>query len=87
MVIWSLDVVRDLWYTDIEGGDTERVRPKNLAANGIFWGWKKKWEIQCGECYFVWIEKVPINEPSQAICKACGVINQWSPYEWQQYYM
>ena len=64
----------------------KKVGASKLASNGLWWGSKKKWEITCGECGFVWIEKVPIREPSQAICPACKTVNFWSTHQWAQAY-
>ena len=52
-----------------------------VQANGLlnpFTG-RKKWRIFCGNCGYTWDEKVPLVEPSRAICPACKAINTWSP--------
>lgn len=56
------------------------VNAKYLEASGLqnpFTN-KKKWRITCGNCEHRWDEKVPIGEPSSAICPYCKELNMWS---------
>jgi len=59
-----------------------------IEANG-FWNHftgKKKWTITCGGCRHTWKEKVPIREPSSAICPSCGTQNIWSATNFDERY-
>ena len=66
----------------------EKVTPEAIWANGLwnhFTG-KKKWRITCGTCTHTWHEKVPIHEPSSAICPCCGSQNVWSAEAFEREY-
>ncbi len=62
----------------------EYVTPEWLSANGIYNPFtnKKKWQIGCGACDGWWIDKIPVSEPSVAICPICGAKNRWSIEKW-----
>lgn len=68
----------------------DAVRPAELWANGLYlgklWGGKKRFGIRCGACGHVWREKVPIAEPTSAICPACRRLNRWSLVAWDRTY-
>jgi len=69
----------------------KRVHPENLRANGlwnIFTG-LKKYRITCGDCKFIWDQKVPFarDDPrAVAICPACGTVNEWSHKTFDDFY-
>jgi len=56
------------------------VTPTTIHGNGLYnhFTGRKKWTITCGACGHTWKEKVPIHEPSSAICPCCKAQNKWS---------
>ena len=64
------------------------IAPKSLSANGLYpmFGYRKKWYITCGGCEHTWRERVPVHEPSSAICPCCGEQNIWSMYKFGDAY-
>lgn len=66
------------------------VTPKYLEANGLYlgkiWGGRKRFTVWCGHCGFVWKAKVPITEPTNAICPGCNTVNQWLLLGWDRTY-